>query len=55
MNRKKFEFAQEEVKFVGFIVGKNGVKADPAKIEAIKNFPEPSNITELRSFLGLAN
>ena len=55
LNRKKFEFAQEEVKFVGFIVGKNGVKADPAKIEAIKKFPEPSNITELRSFLGLAN
>jgi hypothetical protein len=28
---------------------------DPAKIEAIKTWPEPQNVREVRSFLGLAN
>jgi hypothetical protein len=45
----------EEVKFAGFIISGNGVKPDPAKLRAIKDYPLPSNISSLRSFLGLAN
>lgn len=44
-----------EVKFVGFIIGRDGVRADPSKIEAISNFPAPTNISELRSFFGMVN
>ena len=44
-----------EVKFAGFIVSHNGIKADPAKIEALKNFPAPKDLTNLKSYLGLAN
>ena len=33
----------------------DGIKADPTKIEAISEFPAPTNITELRSFMGMAN
>ena len=55
LSRKKFAFAKDEVKYVGYNVGKMGISADPAKICAIKDFPTPTNITELRSFLGLVN
>ena len=55
LNRDKFEFAQSELKFVGYIVGTEGIKADPDKLDAIAKFPRPENITELRSFMGLAN
>ena len=34
---------------------KHGVHVDPAKIQAIRDCPTPTNLTELRSFLGLAN
>ena len=46
-------FLAQEVKFVGHLVGKDGIKADPEKIAAIANFPTPKNITDLRSFAGL--
>lgn len=55
LNPHKFKFAQTEVKFVGHIIGINGIKVDPAKIKAITDFPCPTSLTELRSFLGLAN
>ena len=41
--------------FAGHLVTSNGIKPDPAKTESISKFKTPSNITELRSFLGLAN
>ena len=31
----KFYFGEPEVKFIGYIVGRNGIKADPAKLKAI--------------------
>ena len=55
LNRDKFEFAKDNLKFVGYIVGKDGIMADPEKTQALKKFPTPKNLTELRSFLGLAN
>ena len=55
LNRDKFEFAQRELKYVGYIVGADGISADPEKIRAINDFPKPTNISELRSFLGLSN
>lgn len=50
----KCEFLKEEVEFLGFIVSHNGVKANPKKVEAIVNFPYPTTLKELRSFLGLS-
>ena len=46
-------FFQQEVDYLGHIVGINGVKPDPAKIKAIKEWKQPKNVKELRSFLGL--
>ena len=45
----------EEVFFGGMVVSIDGTKADPAKVEAIANFPRPLNQTDLRSFAGLVN
>lgn len=37
------------------IISQDGVSADPSKVQGIKDFPIPANITDLRSFFGLAN
>ena len=55
LNPKKFNFMRPSVEYVGYLVGSEGVQADPKKIEAISQFPSPTNLTELRSFMGLAN
>ncbi|XP_074377990.1 uncharacterized protein LOC141719510 [Apium graveolens] len=50
----KCEFWLEEVAFLGHIVSGRGIELDPVKFEAITNWRRPSNVTEVRSFLGLA-
>ena len=51
---KKLEYGSQ-VNFGGYIISELGVLPDPKKVEALKNFPRPKDITTLRSFLGLAN
>lgn len=53
LNRAKTRLAAPQVKFAGYLVGRDGVSADPAKLRALKEFPRPTNVTDLRSFLGL--
>lgn len=55
LNKQKCEFRKTEISVVGHVVGKYGVKADPDKIRAIQDLPQPTNLTELRSFLGMVN
>jgi hypothetical protein len=55
LNREKFNFGQSKVKFVGYIVGTDGIAADPEKVSAIVEFPTPKNLTDLRSFFGIIN
>ena len=50
----KCEFWIKEVKFLGHVINRHGVKVDPAKIEAILNWERPKTPTEVRSFMGLA-
>ena len=54
-NKEKCQLYQEEVKFLGHIVSKDGLKVDPRKTEVICNWPEPRDVPEVRSFLGLSN
>lgn len=53
--RVKCHFNQPEVKFLGHVVGRDGVKVDPTKVQAVANRPAPTDVHQLRSFLGLAN
>ena len=39
---------------MGHIISKEGISVDPEKIEAIMNWPTPRNVTDVRSFMGLA-
>ncbi|MCO5570233.1 hypothetical protein L7F22_023951 [Adiantum nelumboides] len=55
VNRKKSEFFMEEIHFLGHIVLKDGVRMDPTKIKAIQDWPDPVNLHEVRSFLGLCS
>jgi hypothetical protein len=52
---EKCEFHKEELGFLGFIVGQNGIRMDPAKVEAVLSWPEPKTVTEVQAFLGFAN
>ena len=42
-----------ELNYLGHVVTNEGVKPDPYKIQAIKEFPFPKNKTDVKSFLGL--
>ncbi|GFW36795.1 retrovirus-related Pol polyprotein from transposon 297 [Trichonephila clavipes] len=55
LNSKKCLFAAQEVKILGHLVSSNGVRPDPDKIKAVRNFPTPKNIHDIRSFLGLCS
>ena len=50
----KCDFWLKEVSFLGHIVSIEGIRVDYAKIEAIMNWKPPRNVTDVRSFLGLA-
>jgi len=55
LNKDKFHFAQEKIHFVGYVLSNEGIGADSSKVQAIQDFPEPSNRSELRSFMGLVH
>ncbi len=50
----KCKWFEQELIFVGHKIGINGIKPDTRNIEKIKNAQVPSNIIQLREFLGLA-
>ncbi len=54
LSRRKIEIGQE-VSFAGHLVGDKGVKPDPSRLSAIRDFPSPKDLTSLKSFLGMAN
>ena len=51
----KCEFWLHPVSFLGHVVSKDGVMVDPSKIEAVKSWVRPTNVTEVRSFVCLAS
>ena len=55
LNPKKFQFCQREVEFAGFLITQDEVKPLPKYLDAIRNFPRPTNISEIRSWFGLVN
>ena len=51
---KKCDFWMEKVQFLGHVISAEGISVDPAKITTVVGWPRPTNITEVRSFLGMA-
>ena len=55
VKRSKCEWAKSEVEFCGHIIGRDGLKISPRKLQVLKDWPEPRNHKEVQSFLGLTN
>ena len=53
-NMEKCLFGVDKLVFLGFVVSSKGVHVDESKINAIETWPQPTNLQEVRSFLGLA-
>ncbi|GBG78692.1 hypothetical protein CBR_g27918 [Chara braunii] len=53
-NRDKSEFARQELEYLGHYVTPQGIRPLADKIEALRVWPEPTNTTDIRSFMGLA-
>jgi hypothetical protein len=53
-NLQKCMFGVTEIPVLGDFVGINGCRVDPSKVAAIRTWPTPRNVSELRSWLGLA-
>ncbi|WVZ91572.1 hypothetical protein U9M48_037724 [Paspalum notatum var. saurae] len=50
----KCEFWLERISYLGHIIIAEGVTVDPEKVEAVMEWPQPTNVSEVRSFIGLA-
>ena len=55
LNPEKFQCALEEVDFAGFRITNTEVRPLPKYLDAIKYFPTPINVTDLRAWFGLTN
>ena len=55
MKLEKSVFHVYKIKYLGYIITKNGVKINPEKISIIIEWPTPKNVSEIQLFLGFAN
>src|SRR6516164_7433319 len=51
----KSVFYVQMVEYLGHIISYNEVRMEPKKVQAVKDWPEPTNVKEVQSFLGFAN
>ena len=51
---KKCDFWMKNILFLGHVISEKGIAVDPEKIEAVISWKAPRNVTEIKSFLGLA-
>ena len=55
LNRGKCEIFRPTVKFLGHILDKQGIRADPEKTSAIAKMEAPKSVSDVRRFMGLVN
>ncbi|KAL7302819.1 hypothetical protein TKK_0004857 [Trichogramma kaykai] len=51
---EKCNFLKTEVVYLGHVLSEEGVRCDPRKLDAVRKFPTPRNVKQVRQFLGLA-
>ena len=51
----KCHFSADTIEYLGFILTKDGLKMDSAKVQIIQDWPEPRKVKDIQSFLGFAN
>lgn len=55
LQRNKCDFFQDSVTYLGYVIDKNGLRTCPKKIEAINLAPQPTNVKEVKRFMGMVN
>ena len=50
---RKCEFLLDQIYFLGYVVSKDGISANPGKVEAVLSWKRPTIVAEVRSFLGM--
>ena len=53
--KSKCDFAKSQVEYLGHVVGGGSLRVDPAKIEVVRQWPTPTCVRDVQSFLGFAN
>lgn len=55
VNPKKIKLCQESVRFLGYNIGSKGLSVDMDKVSVIINYPQPRNLKQLKTFLGMTS
>ena len=55
LQKEKCKFMLDSVEYLGFRISAEGIHPTQSKVDAIKNAPSPTNVSELRSVVGLVN
>lgn len=55
VNREKCQFCRSELRYLGYVVDRQGLRVDPEKVEALLGVSSPVNVTQVRSFVGMAS
>ena len=55
LNTSKCVIAQPQVNYLGYVLSEKGVSASPDKVKAVRDYPTPKSVKDVRSFLGLAS
>ena len=55
LNEQKCHFSQSQVKFLGQVVDRDGIRPNPDKVRAIREVRPPKNVSDVRRFLGMSN
>ncbi|KAL6421457.1 hypothetical protein ACFW04_012928 [Cataglyphis niger] len=55
LNPEKCKFCVDQLKYLGHVVDRKGIRTDPEKVSAIANWPEPRTVKQVRQFLGMAS
>ena len=53
LNPDKFNFARKEIDYAGFRITDSSIEPLPKYLDAIRDFPTPTSITDIRSWFGL--
>lgn len=54
INPAKCEFGCSEVRYLGYLINSEGLSVDPNKVSAVTSIPPPTNVGQLKRFLGMA-
>ena len=55
LKASKCEFERSSLTFLGFVISSNGIETNPEKVKAAQEFPQPRDLRESRSFIGLVS